>query len=163
MSPYPTLTPASLWRISDELLVALQARFGSPIDSYVNGSQVWLREDGLADVTLEWRMHPVANYAKPPTIDTFELFSTIAFSLANNEAPPVDPRSLWGGLECFPAFGDEVEPAILRGVAESALGVPADRSGLVDHKVVGDAWEKTRGGVSIAELLLQQLEASSKP
>ncbi len=158
MSPYVVRSPACLWSTSDPLLVALQAQLGTPLDSYVNGSQVWLREDGPNDMTLEWRLHPVANYVKPPGIETAEVFSTIAFTLANAEKPSVAPDTLWGGLECYPAFGDEIEPAILRANAERVLGIPPDFTGLVDHKTVGDLWERTRGAVSIADLLMDQLK-----
>ena len=40
------LTPTCVWRASPELIVALDVRFGEPVDAYVNGSQVWLRDDG---------------------------------------------------------------------------------------------------------------------
>ena len=32
-----------VWRITAELVLAFDDRFGEPIDSYVNGSQVWLQ------------------------------------------------------------------------------------------------------------------------
>jgi hypothetical protein len=37
------------------------------------------------------------------------------------------------------------------------LGRPPERSGLVDHEAVGDAWERANGKVSLVELLLEQL------
>ena len=34
------LVPTCVWRATPELVVALDARFGEPVDAYVNGSQV---------------------------------------------------------------------------------------------------------------------------
>ncbi|MDQ1477906.1 MAG: hypothetical protein QOE62_3135, partial [Actinomycetota bacterium] len=44
----------TVWTISPELVLALDAQLGFPVDSYVNGSQTWLVEEG--DLTLEWRL-----------------------------------------------------------------------------------------------------------
>jgi hypothetical protein len=151
-------TPVCVWRATPELIVALDDRFGEPLDAYVNGSQVWLRDDGPGEVTLEWRLHPVAGYRKPANVDTYELFSTTALALATGAAPPARLDALWDGLEVFAAHGDELEPATLAASAADALGVPPDASGLVDHAAVGDEWERTRGNVSIIERLLEQLE-----
>ena len=68
------------------------------------------------------------------------------------------PRS-WDGLECYAAYGDELEPQQLATAATAQLGRPPDRFGLVDHDAIGDAWERANGGVSIVALLLAQLEA----
>jgi len=35
--------------------------------------------------------------------------------------------------------------------------VAPDASGLVDHDAIGDAWERTKGGISIVESLLREL------
>jgi hypothetical protein len=153
----PALTPTCVWRLTPEVLVALDERFGEPTDAYVNGSQVWLRDDGPGDITLEWRLHPVAGYRKPPQLDTYEVFATVALALAREEEPPAPPASLWDGLEAFPAFGDEAEPATLSAACATALGIPPDASGLVDHQAIGDEWERTRGAVSIFESLWNQL------
>ena len=42
------LVPTCVWRATPDLLLALDAQFGEPVDTYVNGSQVWLRDDGPA-------------------------------------------------------------------------------------------------------------------
>jgi hypothetical protein len=154
----PSLTPVCIWRASPELVVALDERFGEPVDAYVNGSQVWLRDDGPGGVTLEWRLHPVAGYRKPANVDCYELFAATALALATGEQPPARLDALWDGLETFAAHGDEVEPATLCHAAAEALGIAPDASGLVDHGPVGDEWERTRGAVSIVERLLAQLE-----
>jgi hypothetical protein len=152
------LTPVCVWRATPELIVALDDRFGEPLDAYVNGSQVWLRDNGPAELTVEWRLHPVAGYRKPANVDTYELFSTTALALATGEQPPARLDALWDGLEAFAAHGDEVEPAILAAAVTEAIGVPPDAAGLVDHKVIADEWERTNGAVSIVERLLAQLK-----
>jgi len=150
------LTPTCVWLTTPELIVALDATFGEPVDAYVNGSQVWLREDGPGEITLEWRLHPIAGYRRPDGLDTYEVFSTIALALATGERPPVAPEQLWDGLEAFPAYGDDIEPAPLAAAATAALGVAPDASGLVDHRSIGDEWERAGGRVSIIEALLAQ-------
>src|SRR3954454_15781166 len=39
------LTPTTVWTISPELVLALDAQLGLPVDSYLNGSQTWLVGD----------------------------------------------------------------------------------------------------------------------
>jgi hypothetical protein len=147
-----------VWRATPELIIALDDRFGEPLDAYVNGSQVWLRDDGAGGVTLEWRLHPVAGYRKPANVDTYEVFSTTALALATGEPPPARLDALWDGLEVYVAHDEELEPATLATAATAALGIAPDASGLVDHGSVADEWERTRGAVSIVERLLAQLD-----
>ena len=146
-----------MWRATPELIVALDDRFGEPVDAYVNGSQVWLRDDGPGDVTLEWRLHPVAGYRRPPKVGTYEVFEATALALATGAEPPAPLDRLWDGLEVFAAHGDEVEPATLAAAASASLGIAPDASGLVDHTRIGDAWERAAGGVSILDALFAEL------
>jgi hypothetical protein len=148
-----------VWRISSELVLALQDRFGDPVDAYVNGSQVWLRDDGPGGVTIEWRLHPVAGYERPEGIDTYDVFTSTALALAQGGAPPKPVEQLWDGLEAFAAYGDELEPATLGAATTEALGVPADACGVVDHQRVGDEWETSGGATSIVDALLSQLSS----
>lgn len=147
-----------VWDATPQLLIALDERFGESTDAYVNGSQVWLRDDGPGGVTLEWRLHPVAGYQRPSGLDTYEVFPAVTLALATGAPPPAPPESLWDGLETFAAYGDELEPAPLGQAAAASVGVTPRAVGLVDHQAVGDAWERTKGGVSIVSLLLEQLE-----
>ena len=158
MAP-PALTPTCVWRISADLVVALDGRFGEPVDAYVNGSQVWLRDDGPGGVTLEWRLHPGAGYRRPDGVDTYAVFPDTALALATDGDPPAALEQLWDGLEAFPAYGDEVEPATLAAACSEALGLPPDAAGLVDHQSIADEWERTAGKVSIVAALLAQLNA----
>jgi hypothetical protein len=94
----------AIWLVSDELVVALDDRFGEPTDAYVNGSQVWLRDDGPDGLTLEWRLHPVASYVKPEGVPTVDVFGRIALSLSEGNDPLAAPVTLWEGLEAFSAY-----------------------------------------------------------
>ena len=137
--------------------MALQERFGDPVDAYVNGSQVWLRDDGPAGIAVEWRLHPVAGYRRPDGIDTYDVFTAVALALAEGRRPPAPVDHLWDGLEAFAAYGDEVEPATLASAATEALGRPPDAAGLVDHQHIGDEWERSGGRTSIVDALMSQL------
>jgi len=159
--PAPALTPTCVWRISPALVVALDERFGEPLDAYVNGSQVWIRDDGPAGIALEWRLHPVAGFRRPPGTGTYDLFAGVALALARGEDPVAAPGTLWDGLESYPAYGDETEPAPLLGAAGRSLGIAPDACGLVDHRLVGDEWERSGGRVSVIEGLLGQLSGSA--
>lgn len=138
-------------------MVALDERFGEPVDAYVNGSQVWLRDDGPGGATLEWRLHPVAGYRRPDGVGTYDLFPATALALASGADPPGPVETIWDGLEAFPAYGDEMEPLPLVGAAVTALGLQPDAAGLVDHENVADEWERSRGATSIVAALMSQL------
>ena len=139
------------------MVVALDERFGEPVDAYVNGSQVWLRDDGPGGITLEWRLHPVAGYRRPDGLDTYTVFSEVTHALATGADPPAPVESLWDGLETFAAYGEEVEPTTLAAAAADALGLAPDACGLVDHEHIGDEWERTDGRISIVDALIDQL------
>ncbi len=151
------LVPACVWRITPELLLALEDRFGEPTDAYLNGSQVWLRDDGPGEATLEWRLHPVAGFTRPPKVGTHEVFETIVFALRSGDEPLARPEHLWDGLEAFPGFGDETEPALLAQACALALGIAPDGYGIVDHQSIGDRWEAQAGRYSVIEALFSQL------
>ncbi|HEX6475850.1 MAG TPA: hypothetical protein VF005_01150 [Acidimicrobiales bacterium] len=153
-----SLVATCVWDVTPELVIALDDRFGESTDAYVNGSQVWLRDDGPRGVILEWRLHPVAGYRRPPGVDTYSVFSSVALALATGAPPPAPPESLWDGLEAFAAYGDELEPAPLGQTAAESIGITPRAVGLVDHGAIGDAWERSRGGASVVALLLEQLE-----
>ncbi len=152
------LIPTCVWRISTDLVAALDERFGDPMDAYVNGSQTWLRDDGPGGIPLEWRLHPVAGFHRPATIDThYELFSAVALAISTGATPPAEPAALWDGLEAFPAYGDEAEPAPLAAACSAALGLTPTGSGLADHDRIADTWENAGGNLSIIEALLAEL------
>jgi hypothetical protein len=152
-----------VWLASPALVIALDATFGEPVDSYINGSQVWLRDDGPGGMTIEWRLHPVPGYRRPPGLDPDEVFSAVTLALGTGQEPPLPLDQLWEGLEAFPAYGDETEPALLRRSVTTALGLAPDASGLVDHGPIGDQWERTGGKVSIVASLLAQLRSTGPP
>jgi hypothetical protein len=152
-----------VWRATPGLVVALDDRFGEPVDAYVNGSQVWLRDDGPNGLTIEWRLHPVAGYRRPASSDVYEVFATTAHALATGREPPAPLGALWDGLEAFPAYGDEIEPAVLAASATEALGLAPDAVGLVDHASVGTEWERSGARSSIVATLLSQLDRPPGP
>lgn len=151
------LVPTCVWGITPVLVVALDERFGEPLDAYVNGSQVWLRDDGPGGITLEWRLHPVPGFRRPAGTGTYDLFPAVALALALGQGPQGQPDELWEGLEVFPAHGDETEPSLLRAAATDALGISPDGAGLVDHEVIAADWERQGGRTSIVGALLRQL------
>jgi hypothetical protein len=158
VNPEREVVATCVWQVSPELLLALDDRFGEPDDAYVNGSQVWLRDDGPGGATLEWRLHPVAGFAKPKGVSTHDLFASVVFALRTGDEPVAPVSRLWEGLEAFPGFGDELEPSPLAAACTEVLGVVPDAYGMVDHDAVGDAWEQAEGRLSVVEALRAQLE-----
>jgi hypothetical protein len=158
---------SAVWRVSDALVLALDERLGPPVDSYVNGSQTWLADDGPGGITLEWRLHPVASYTAPRGLSHYDVWEEVVGELSRgadasdlmlgDEHRPL--ASVWDGLECFPAFGDEIEPANLGRAVTDALGLPPEVVGMVDHERIGEAWERAGGTVSIVELLEAELRS----
>ena len=148
---------ACLWRVSPALILALDDRFGEPVDAYVNGAQVWLRDDGPGGAALEWRLHPVADFRRPAGLTHDDLLEVVVYGLRTGVELPAPVDSLWDGLEAFPGYGDEVEPAPLAAACTAALGLAPDLFGVVDHDRVGDDWERSGGRTSIVQALAAQL------
>jgi hypothetical protein len=164
-------TATCVWRVDATLVLALDERLGSPVDSYLNGSQTWLADHGPGDTGLEWRLHPVAGYRLPAGMSHYDLWEQVLAALsagadADSLALGTEHRSLrsiWDGLECFAAYGDDLEPAPLAQAATDALGRPPDAAGLVDHAHIGSAWEAAKGSVSIVEMLFAELKSRATP
>lgn len=158
-------TATALWLVDAALVGALDAHLGPPIDSYLNGSQTWLTPDGPGEAELEWRLHPVAGYLTPGGLSHYDVWESVVGALAQGGDPEalalgtarLALSRLWDGLECFAAYGDEIEPATLASAAGEVLGRAPDASGMADHDEIGDAWERAGGAVSIVGLLLEQL------
>ena len=149
-------TATAVWRIRPELILGLADRLGEPVDRYVNGSQTWFTETA-GGVALEWRLHPVAGYAAPKGVSHNDVWDVAVESMIGHVR--LRPEEVWDGLECFAAYGDDIEPGMLAATVTQEIGVAPDATGLVDHESIGDAWERTRGKVSIVDLLLEQLGA----
>lgn len=145
----------AVWRIRPELVLALAEHLGEPVDRYVNGSQTWFTE-APSGVALEWRIHPVAKYVKPKGLSHDDVWDVAVESVIGHVR--LRPEEVWDGLECFAAYGDDIEPGELKAAVTQEIGVAPDAIGLVDHDSIGDAWERTRGAVSIVDLLFDQLQ-----
>jgi hypothetical protein len=158
--PKPLETVA-LWRCTPALIQALDTHLGEPSDTYVNGSQVWLRDDGPRDVTLEWRLHPVGGYQRPPATSTTNVFRRIAAEIATPGADSAtaiaSPESLWGGLEVFSAYEESLAADELREWCVQLIGIEPDAVGSVDHDPIGDEWERSSGASDIFSALMAQL------
>jgi hypothetical protein len=160
-----TRTATCIWRVDADLVLALDERLGPPVDSYLNGSQTWITGDGPGGVDLEWRLHPVAGYRVPRELSHYDLWEQVVAALSADPAPGEfllgeETRtlaSLWDGLECFAAYGDEIEPAPLATAAGEAVGRAPDAAGLVDHTRIGSEWERSQGAVSIVDMLFAEL------
>jgi hypothetical protein len=165
------LTPTTVWRLTPALVLALDEHLGAPVDSYVNGTQTWLlplvdegaEADGDSPI-VEWRLHPVAGYQAPTGCSHYDLWDEVIAGLSGGDPASLslgeDRRtltSLWEGLECFPAYGDELEPATLTRATTERIGIAPDAAGLVDHERIGVAWEQAKGRVSLVEMLLEEL------
>ena len=154
------LVPTVVWLLTPQLIVTLDERFGEPVDTYVNGSQVWLRDDGPAGEVIEWRLHPVPGFDRPKGATTEGLFESCAYALAHDETTVAPIDSLWEGLEAFIAYDDELEPAELLDAAVSALGIGADAWGLADHEGIAVRWADSQRRTSIIGELLEQLRTA---
>jgi len=160
-----------VWRLDVDLVLALDEHLGPPVDSYVNGSQTWLGDDGPGGVALEWRLHPVSGYRVPKGLSHYDLWEEVVGGLSAGADPDSlalgtehrTLRSLWDGLECFAAYGDDVEPAPLAAAATTALQRAPDAVGLVDHERIGSAWEAAHGSLSIVEMLFAELKTTDTP
>jgi hypothetical protein len=160
-------TATCIWRVDAALVLALDERLGPPVDSYLNGSQTWITDDGPGEVGLEWRLHPVAGYRLPRDLSHYDLWEQVVAELSAGVEPDslalgAEARtlqSLWDGLECYAAYGDDLEPAPLAQAATTALGRPPDAAGLVDHEVIGAAWEQADGATSIVEMVFAALRS----
>ncbi len=161
------LVPTVVWRAAPSVVVALDERLGPPVDGYVNGTQTWLTDHGPG--RRDPRM--AAPSRRRCTARRRGAGRTTSGTRSSARSPPaVTPSrsaigdehrplaSLWDGLECFAAYGDEIEPATLARAATEALGIPPDAAGLVDHDRIGDAWEQAKGAVSLTEMLFDELE-----
>jgi hypothetical protein len=144
-----------VWRIRPEIVLGLAERLGEPVDRYVNGSHTWFSET-LGGIALEWRLHPVGGYVKPKGLTHTDIWDVVLETLISGDGR-LRPETVWDGLECFAAYGDDIEPATLAAAASEELGLLPDAAGLVDHGSIGDDWERTGGALSIVDLLLRQL------
>lgn len=163
--------PVAIFAVDLELLGALEAAFGPPLDSYLMGWQVWLDEveadDAPEGCELEYRLHPPAGFAQPTSADGsfshHDLWDEVIVQVADGVHPfrlgdeERDLTSLWVLLEVFPAFGEEVTPEQVGAWAAAALGRAPLASGWVDHERLGAAWKRQGHETDIPGQLRQVL------
>ena len=139
--------------------MALDDRFGEPVDAYVNGSQVWLRDDGPGGVTLEWRLHPVAalpaagRHRAPTRCSRPRRWRWPPEARRRHRS-----RSCGTGSRRSRPTATTSSPGRWPRPRRAALTIEPDAFGLVDHEAIAAEWERTRRGVSIVADLLRQLE-----
>ena len=167
--PRMSRTATCIWRVDADLVLALDERLGPPVDSYLNGSQTWITDDGPAARSAS----SGGSTRSPGTACRAICRTTTCGSRSSARCPsapirtrstlgsePRTLRSLWDGLECFAAYGDDLEPAPLAQAATDALGRAPDAAGLVDHDAIGTAWEHARGATSIVEMVFAELKST---
>jgi len=162
-------TATCIWRADAALVLALDEHLGPPVDSYLNGSQTWITDDGPGGESLEWRLHPVAGYRLPRDLSHYDLWEQVVGALSAGADPDAMTlgserrtlHSVWDGLECYAAYGDDLEPAPLAQAATAVIERPPDAVGLVDHERIGTAWEDARGTTSIVEMVFAELKSTT--
>lgn len=159
-------TPVAVFGVDPEVLLRLEAAFGPPLDSYLNGWQVWLEEvtedslpDGVPapvdDVTLEFRLHPPVGFEQPDGLSHHDLWDEVVVPFAEaraDDAPLPDRLTLgteqrgldqvWVLLEVFPAYAEDVTPDLVRMWSQAWLGRMALGVGRVDHATLGGRWKR---------------------
>ncbi len=151
------------------LVLALDEHLGPPVDSYLNGSQTWLTDDGPGGVGLEWRLHPVAGYRLPRELSHYDLWEQVVGALsAGDRSRRADARI----RAAHPAVGVGRARVLRRVRRRPRAGAaragrdrrarrPPDAVGLVDHDQIGAAWEQARGATSIVEMLFAELKSTA--
>ncbi len=163
--------PICVFAADADLVLALEAAYGPPIDSYLNGWQVWLEPSGLRDaddepIEFEHRLHPPAGFEQPAGLSHHDLWDEVVTQLADGAevlelgAEQRRLEEVWRLLEVYPAFGHELRPDQVRSEVEAALGRPALGAGHVDHGRLGSRWKRTSGRFDLAGALLDELGIS---
>ena len=109
-----------------------------PVDSYLNGSQTWITDDGPGGMSA--RMAAAPGRGVPPARGPVALRPLGAGGRARSRRASIADaltlgtehrtlRSMWDGLECFAAYGDDLEPAPLAQAATEALERAPDAVG----------------------------------
>ena len=179
----PVGTPVAVFAVDGELLLRLEATFGPPLDSYLNGWQVWLEEltednlpegvpEPVDEVTLEFRLHPPVGFEQPEGLSHHDLWDEVVVPLADARAegePFPDGFALgaetrrleevWTLLEVFPAYGEDVTPDLVRMWAQAWLGRMPVGVGRVDHATLGGRWKREGNRFDLAGAIRQSLGA----
>ena len=68
---------------------------------------------------------------------------------------------MWDGLECFAAYGDDLEPAPLAQAATAASRDRPTRSASSTTSASATAWEHAAGTTSIVEMVFAELKSAT--
>lgn len=163
------MDPTCVFTVDLDLIGTLEATLGPPIDSYLNGWQVWIEpletlgHSPEEDVQLEYRLHPPVGFTQPRGLSHHDLWDAVVEQVASGRDRFVlgeEERSLdevWVLLEVYPAFGEDLMPDALRGAVERVLGRAALACGAVDHARLGNLWKRTKGAIDLPAALLEEL------
>ena len=113
-----SLSATCVWHVDPDVVLALDAQLGPPVDSYVNGTQTWLTEDGPGGIALEWRLHPVSGYRPPAGLSHYDLWEQVVGALsAGADAGALqlgtehrELASLWKGSSASPRTATTSSP-----------------------------------------------------
>lgn len=164
-------TPTVIADVDRDVVLALERRLGPPIDSYLNGWQVWIEpmaaDEGAPE--LECRLHPPVGFTQPRGLSHHDLWDEVVAQLADGAEhlrlgdEQRHLRDVWTLLEVFPAFGDDVTVTDLGSWAERELGVTALGSGQVDHARLGGRFRRRGHDFDLAGALRAALTAGGGP
>ncbi|HEX2026822.1 MAG TPA: hypothetical protein VHF25_02350 [Nitriliruptorales bacterium] len=166
-------SPVCVFRVDRSLLETLEAALGPPIDSYLNGWQVWIEpaelHPGDDPVEFEYRLHPPHGFRQPEGLSHHDLWDAVVEQLADGADRLMLGREhrtlpqLWVLLEVYPAFGERHTPGDVGAVAERMLGRAPLACGYVDHARLGSIWKRHKGGVDLPGALLAELGVHGAP
>ena len=161
-----SLSASCVWHVQADLVNALDAQLGPPVDSYVNGTQTWLTEDGPGGVALEWRLHPVAEYRPPTGLSHYDLWEQVvgaAVVRAPIRARSRSARASATSGRC--GRGSSASPPTATRSSRrrwpprppTPLGRRRMRPGSSTTTASVHAWEQAVGKVSIVAMLFEEL------
>ncbi|MBW3577794.1 MAG: hypothetical protein KY462_08675 [Actinobacteria bacterium] len=160
--------PTCVFDVDADLLRALEAALGPPIDSYLNGWQVWLEPAQLPGhaepVELEYRLHPPHGFSQPAGLSHHDLWDTVIQQVTEDAVDVEVGREtrrlhqLWVLLEVYPTYREPVTAEHLRAAVEEVLGRSSLAAGYVDHDALGARWKRTKGGFDLPGAIRAELE-----
>ena len=163
-------TATCVWRVDAALVLALDEHLGPPVDSYLNGSQTWITDDGPGGESLEWRLHPVAGYRLPRDLSHYDLWEQVVGALSAG----VDPDAVTARLRAPHAPLGVGRARVLRGVRRRPGAGSTRAGGDRRHRATrptrsassttsasGPRGRTPRGTTSIVEMVFAELKSAT--